>query len=74
MYFDRVCAIIAQHLEVPAENIAMETHLIDDLNADSLDIVELIMDFESEFDVEIPDEELPKFQTVGDIVHFLEKR
>ena len=52
----------------------MESRLIDDLKADSLDIVELVMDLEQEFDVEIPDEDLPKVQTVADIVNFLENR
>ena len=51
----------------------MDSKLIEDLRADSLDIVELVMDMEQEFDIEIPDEELPKVQTVGDIVRYLQK-
>ena len=51
----------------------MESHLVEDLHADSLDVVELVMDLEQEFDTEIPDEELPKVQTVGDILRYLQK-
>lgn len=74
MYFDKVREIITRQLDIDPENIAMESRLIDDLKADSLDIVELVMDLEQEFDVEIPDEELPRVQTVADIVKFLENR
>ncbi|HIU93709.1 MAG TPA: acyl carrier protein [Candidatus Aphodomorpha intestinavium] len=72
--FDKVREIIARQLGIEPETISMESRLIDDLKADSLDIVELVMDLEQEFDVEIPDEDLPKVQTVADIVHFLEQR
>lgn len=74
MYFDKVREIIARQLDVDIESIKAESKLIDDLKADSLDIVEMIMDLEQEFDVEIPDEELPKVQTVADIVNYLENR
>ncbi len=73
MKFDKVREIIAKQLDVDAEGITMESKLVDDLKADSLDVVELIMDLEQEFDIEIPDEELPKVRTVGDIVEYLEK-
>ena len=72
--FDKVREIIARQLGIEPETISMESRLIDDLKADSLDIVELVMDLEQEFDVEIPDEDLPKVQTVADIIHFLEQR
>ena len=72
--FDKVREIIARQLGIEPETISMESRLIDDLKADSFDIVELVMDLEQEFDVEIPDEDLPKVQTVADIVHFLEQR
>ena len=72
--FAKVREIIARQLGIEPETISMESRLIDDLKADSLDIVELVMDLEQEFDVEIPDEDLPKVQTVADIVHFLEQR
>jgi len=73
MYFEKVRDIIAKQLDIDAAGIAMTSRLIDDLKADSLDIVELIMDLEQEFNIEIPDEELPKVQTVADIVGYLEK-
>lgn len=73
MYFEKVQEIIAKQLDIAPETVQMESKLIDDLKADSLDIVELIMDLEQEFSIEIPDEELPKVQTVGDIVAYLEK-
>ena len=73
MYFEKVRDIIAKQLDIDPDTITMESKLIDDLKADSLDIVELIMDLEQEFNVEIPDEELPKVQAVSDIVGFLDK-
>ena len=74
MYFDKVREIITRQLDIDPESVKMESRLIDDLKADSLDIVELVMDLEQELDVEIPDEDLPKVQTVADIVNFLENR
>lgn len=74
MYFDKVREIITRQLDIDPESVKMESRLIDDFKADSLDIVELVMDLEQEFDVEIPDEDLPKVQTVADIVNFLENR
>lgn len=74
MVFDKVCEIIANELTIDAETITMESRLVDDLKADSLDVVELIMDFEDEFNMEIPDEELPKVRTVGDIVRYIENK
>ena len=74
MFFEKVRDIIAKQLDIDAGTITMNRRLIDDLKADSLDIVELIMDLEQEFNIEIPDEELPKVQTVADIVGYLEKK
>lgn len=74
MYFEKVRDIISKQLDIDPATIAMTSRLIDDLKADSLDIVELIMDLEQEFNIEIPDEELPKVQTVADIVGYLDKK
>lgn len=71
MKFEKVRDIIAKQLDLDAAAITPESRLIEDLHADSLDIVELVMDMEQEFDVEIPDELLPKIKTVGDIMQFL---
>lgn len=69
--FDKVKKIIVEQLGVEEEDIAMEASFIDDLGADSLDIVELIMALEEEFDIEIPDSEAEKIATVGDAVDYI---
>lgn len=74
MKFEKVRDIIAKQLDLDAAAITPESRLIEDLHADSLDIVELVMDMEQEFDVEIPDEMLPKIKTVGDIMQFLTEK
>lgn len=73
MEFEKVRAVIAKQIDIPEENITPESKLIEDLKADSLDVVELIMDLEQEYGVEIPDDDLPGIRTVGDIVGFLSK-
>ena len=73
MDFEKVRAIIAKQLDIDPETITPSSSLIDDLHADSLDIVELVMDMEQEFDVEIPDEVLPNIKTVGAVVGYLAK-
>lgn len=73
MEFEKVRAAIARQLDTDESKITMESRLIDDLKADSLDVVELIMDFEQEYGVEIPDDKLASIHTVGDIVAFLNK-
>ena len=71
MIFEKVRDIISDQLGIDADEIAMESSFIDDLGADSLDIVELIMALESEFDMEIPDEDAEKIGTVGDVVDYI---
>mgnify|MGYP005852763411 CR=1 FL=1 len=73
MVFEKVRKILSDQLEIDEENITMDSDLIEDLKADSLAIVELIMDLEQEFDLDIPDEELPKVVTVRDVVSYIEK-
>ncbi|OQB24743.1 MAG: Acyl carrier protein [Firmicutes bacterium ADurb.Bin182] len=72
--FDRVSAIISKQLDIDKGTITPESRLIEDLKADSLDVVELIMDLEQEFGIEIPDDELPKIRTVGDIVGYINNK
>jgi acyl carrier protein len=69
----RVRKIVVEHLGVDADKVAMDASFIDDLGADSLDTVELVMAFEEEFGVEIPDDAAETILTVGDAVRFLEK-
>lgn len=71
MVFDKVKDIIVDQLGVEADTVVMEASFVDDLGADSLDIVELIMALEEEFDIEIPDEEAEKISTVGDAVNYI---
>lgn len=74
MTFDKIKGIIAEQLGVEEDAITMETNLMKDLEADSLDAVEIIMAIEDEFDMEVPDEDAEKFQTVADIVNYVEAK
>lgn len=69
--FEKVKAIIVEQLGVADTAVTMEASFIDDLGADSLDIVELIMALEEEFDIEIPDTDAEKIVTVGDVVDYI---
>ena len=69
---DRVKKIVVEHLGVEAEKVTEEASFIDDLGADSLDIVELVMAFEEEFGVEIPDDAAEKINTVKDAIDYIE--
>ena len=71
--FDKVKSVVVEQLSVDEASVSMESTFIDDLGADSLDIVELIMALEEEFSIEIPDEEAEKIRTVKDAVEFIEK-
>lgn len=71
MVFEKIKSIIADQLGVEESEIKTEASFVDDLGADSLDIVELIMALEEEFDIEIPDEDAEKIATVGDIVDYI---
>ena len=71
MIFEKVKNIIADQLGLDASEVKMESSFIDDLGADSLDIVELVMALEEEFDIEMPDEEAEKIKSVGDVVNYI---
>jgi acyl carrier protein len=71
---ERVSAIIVEQLGVSKEEIQPEASFIDDLGADSLDIVELVMAMEEAFDIEIPDEDAEKIQTIGDAMNYVKER
>ena len=70
---ERVKKIIVDQLGVKAEEVKSESSFVDDLGADSLDTVELVMAFEEEFDLEIPDEEAEKISTVNDAIKYIEE-
>tara|TARA_R110002096_G_scaffold147671_19_gene307754 strand:+ start:20245 stop:20487 length:243 start_codon:yes stop_codon:yes gene_type:complete len=71
---DKVKDIIVEQLGVNAEQVTPEAKFIEDLGADSLDTVELVMAFEEEFNIEVPDEDAEKLTTVGDVYDYVEKR
>lgn len=72
--FDKVRDIVVEELSVDAAEVSPESTFVEDLGADSLDVVELVMRFEEEFDVEIPDEDAEKITTVGDAVRYIESK
>jgi len=74
MVFEKIKEIISDQLGIDAEEIKMESSFVDDLGADSLDIVELIMALETEFDLEIPDEDAEKISMVSDVVNYIKKQ
>lgn len=73
MIFDKIKDIIIEQLQVEESDVTMDTNLMKDLSADSLDAVEIIMAIEDEYGIEIPDEEAEKIQTVGDLVRYVEE-
>ncbi|MCQ2551401.1 MAG: acyl carrier protein [Clostridia bacterium] len=73
MIFDKVREIIMEQLGVTEDQVTMDTHLMKDLEADSLDAVEIIMGLEEEYDFEIPEEDAEHFQYVGDLVKYVEE-
>ena len=73
MIYEKIKKIIADNLEIDEDSITMDSVVTDDLGADSLDVVDLVMSFEDEFGVEIPDDAVENIKTVGDIVKYLEE-
>ena len=73
MIFDKIKDIIIEQLQVEESEVNMDTNLMKDLSADSLDAVEIIMAIQDEYGIEIPDEEVEKMQTVGDLVRYVEE-
>lgn len=74
MVFDKIKDIIVEQLDVEEDAVTMEASITDDLGADSLDVVDLVMSIEESFDVEITDEEVENIKTVGDIVKYIENK
>lgn len=72
MIFEKVRDILCEQLDVEKSAVTMESDIADDLGADSIDVVDLIMSLEDEFEVEMPDEDVANIKTVGDIVNYIE--
>jgi acyl carrier protein len=72
--FERVKKVTVEELDVKAEEVTEEASFTDDLGADSLDVVELVMAFEDEFGIDIPDEEVGEIKTVGNAVNYISKK
>ncbi len=73
MVFDRIKQILGDQLDLDEDKIAMEADIVDDLEADSLDIVDLVMTIEDEYGLEVPDDQIETFRTVGDVVRYIEE-
>lgn len=74
MVFDKIVELLAEQLDVDKETITAETRIAEDLNADSLDVVEMLMAIEDEFDFQIPDEDIENLKTVGDVADYINSR
>ncbi len=72
MVFEKVREILCDQLDIDPDEITLDTNIIDDLGADSLDLVDFVMSLESEFDKEIPDEDIEGIKTIRDVVSYIE--
>ncbi len=73
MVFEKMRQILADQLDAEIDSITLETDIADDLGADSLDVVEMLMSIEDEFEVEIPDEQIENLKTVGNVVDYIQE-
>jgi acyl carrier protein len=71
---ERLYALVANQLGMEREELSPEAHILDDLGADSLDVVELVMTLEESFDIVVPDEDVERLQTLGDVQQYLQER
>lgn len=72
MVFEKIRTILCEQLELSEDQVTMDSNIAEDLGADSLDVVDLIMSIEDEFGVEVPDEDIEGIKTVGDVVNYIE--
>ena len=72
MVFEKMKQILAEQLDADIDSITLETDIQDDLGADSLDVVEMLMSIEDEFEIEIPDEKIESLKTVGQVVEYIQ--
>lgn len=71
--FERIRELLAEQLDIDEDKITMDSDILEDFEADSLDVVDMVMTLEDEFGVEVPDEQIENFHTVGDVVHYVEE-
>lgn len=71
--FERIRAMLAEQLDIEEDKITMESDILEDFEADSLDVVDMVMSLEDEFGIEIPDEQVENLRTVGDVVRYVEE-
>jgi len=71
---EKVCNIVSEQLDVPRDEVKRESSFVEDLKADSLDIVEMVMEFEEQFEITIPDDDYDKIQTVGDAIDYIAEK
>lgn len=72
MVFEKIRAILCEQLDVEESEVTMDSNIAEDLGADSLDVVDLIMSIEDEFEIEVPDDQIEGIKTVGDVVNYIE--
>jgi acyl carrier protein len=72
--FEKVREIMAENLSLSEDDISQDSHIVDDLGADSLDVMESVMALEEEFDIKFPENEIKEIQTVGDLVKYIEEK
>lgn len=73
MVFERIRQILCDQLDLEEDKVKLESDIVEDLEADSLDVVDLVMTIEDEFGIEVPDDKIESFRTVGDIVSYIEE-
>ena len=71
--FERIRELLAEQLDIDEDKITMDSDILEDFEADSLDVVDMVMNLEDEFGVEVPDEQIENFHTVGDVVRYVEE-
>lgn len=72
MVFEKIRSILSEQLDIEEGTITMESSIAEDLGADSMDVVDLIMSIEDEFEIEVPDDKIESIKTVGDVVNYIE--
>ena len=73
MVFERIHEIICDQLDLEEDKVTMDSDIMEDFEADSLDVVDLVMSIEDEFGLEVPDDQIENFRTVGDVVRYIEE-